>query len=1001
MKLFKNKTFSLFVGFILLLNIIVPTSFADNTEWEDSNPGIKDEQTDEGELGMVVSAHPLASEVGAEILREGGNAVDAAIAMQFALNVAEPMMSGIGGGGFMMYYDAASEDISIINSRERAPSGATPDMFLDKSKNVTGPGGLLLGAIDLSPKEEGDGEFHIGELSLTDLDSEKNVFQYDFKGEVNTSWSTEKFALDERGTTFTLDEEGGKIAFGPARGSNKSSLGLTTAKIDPLENSELFLRFKTDNPGEDKRIRTWLRADEYRSGSTYAKNGLGIEINTNNNTVSVIQSKESNTTTLETIDMKASTDWQSLRFQVEGNNLKVKLWDTEAEPSDWTIDTVQGAVLPFQERVQNGKSVGVPGTLKGLDTALNKWGTSNYSLSDLIQPAIKMAEEGVEVNWAVAAAIENNANKLSKTAAKEVFLPNGTPLKEGEMLVQKDLAKTFKLIAEQGVDVFYNGEIGEALANEVQAAGGSMVADDLKGYDVTHDAPVRGDYKGYEIVTMPPPSSGGLTMLQMLKMSEMIDLTSYGTKRFGKYHNLVELMHLAYADRGKYMGDPEYADIPEKGLLDTDYLKERVKTIKQDQANTNVQPGNPWDYQEGDPDPKTADIKVDDKKDGETTHFTVADQWGNMVSYTTTIEQLFGSGIMVSDYGILLNNELTDFDAQPGGVNEVAPNKRPLSSMTPTIVLKDGKPFMTVGSPGGPTIITSVTQTIMNVIGYDMELKDAIEEPRIYSNTFPNIRWEKGIPSEVRAQLSNVGHVWEDSPVDIGNVNSILVEANEAKTNYIGAADSTREGVAIGIDSETDKSKLQDEIDKVKELNEADYTAASWEALQAALQAAEDVLSDSDATQAEVDKAIQALNTALTGLEKRKEEPEDKVNDEALDNRVKEIDAENLKSSNYTVESWEKFQEALQLAKEVLNDPNATQKEIDEAFNVLNDARDGLVKKTPPSGNDDQNGKDEEQVGGDKLPETATPYYNFIFIGLALIAVAFVIWIMNKRRTES
>lgn len=192
--------------------------------------------------------------------------------------------------------------------------------------------------------------------------------------------------------------------------------------------------------------------------------------------------------------------------------------------------------------------------------------------------------------------------------------------------------------------------------------------------------------------------------------------------------------------------------------------------------------------------------QVDDKVNGETTHYTVADQWGNLVSNTTTIEQLFGSGIMIPGYGVMLNNELTDFDAIPGGSNEIQPNKRPLSSMTPSILFKDNKPFMTVGSPGGTTIITSVVQTIVNVAGYGMDLKDAIEEPRIYSNKYPSIRWEHGVPDDVRKELKQMGHSWESNPREIGNVNSILLDAE--KGLYIGAADSTREGVAIGVSSE-------------------------------------------------------------------------------------------------------------------------------------------------------------------------------------------------------
>ncbi|HLR63449.1 MAG TPA: gamma-glutamyltransferase [Lentibacillus sp.] len=580
----KSKKFawlSIFMSLLLVFHVFLPSATA-------SAQGIKDEQTAEGDYGMVVTAHPLASEVGADVLKNGGNAIDAAVAIQFALNVNEPMMSGIGGGGFLMYYDADAEDVSVINSRERAPSSAAPDMFL----------------------------------------------------------------------------------------------------------------------GED------------------------------------------------------------------------------------------GEPMPFEKRVRSGKSVGVPGTLKGLEKALDQWGTR--SMAELLEPSIEMAEEGVEVNWVLANAIESNEEKLSNTAAKEVFLPDGKPLEEGEMLVQEDLAKTFRLIAEHGTDVFYNGEIGEALAEEVGKRDSSMTSADLSNYDVTHEEPVWGEYKGYDIASMAPPSSGGLTLQQMLDMFEEMNLTQHGVKSAEKYHLMAEVMHLAYADRGAYMGDPEFVDVPAEGLLHPDYIEERVDTIDPNQANDNVQPGNPWEYQEGEP--SEISEKVGDKTNGQTTHFTVADSEGNLVSYTTTIEQVFGSGIMVPGYGIMLNNELTDFDAVPGGANQVEPNKRPLSSMTPAIVLEDGEPFMTVGSPGGTTIITSVLQTIVNVIGYDMELKAAIEEPKIFSSSYPSISWETGIPSDVREQLASMGHEWESEPGEIGNVNSLMIDSERG--TYFGAADSTREGKAIGISAD-------------------------------------------------------------------------------------------------------------------------------------------------------------------------------------------------------
>lgn len=536
---------------------------------------------------MVATAHGLATQIGVDVLEEGGNAIDAAIAIQFALNVVEPMMSGIGGGGFMMVYDGKTKDTTIINSRERAPAGATPEMFLDKNGNP----------------------------------------------------------------------------------------------------------------------------------------------------------------------------------------------------------------IPFAERVQQGTSVGVPGTLQGLELAHNLWGSQ--SMQELINPAITLAQDGFPVNDYLALEIATNKDKLLRTAAKDVFFRNGSPLQEGELLVQKDLGKTLKLIGEKGADVFYYGEIGEALAKAVQEFGGSMTSEDLANYNATIDEPIWGKYQGYDIASMPPPSSGGVFLLQMLGILDDFDLSQYDISSWEKYHLLAETMHLAYADRAAYAGDPEFVKVPVSGLLNKDYLTERSKLIDLNKVNENPVAGDPWKYEKSTANYEVTD-QTDDKEPGQTTHFTVADKYGNVVSYTTTIEQVFGSGIMVPGYGLMLNNELTDFDATPGGANEVQPNKRPLSSMTPTIVFDKGKPVLTVGSPGGPTIITSVLQTIINYIEYDMSLEDAVLESRIYTNNLNSYRFEEGISADVIKKLNEIGHSFGDAPTSIGNVQSISID--HEKGIFKGVADDTRNGSAIGIE---------------------------------------------------------------------------------------------------------------------------------------------------------------------------------------------------------
>lgn len=582
MKNFWRVSFSILFSVLLLVGTIPLTGQAKKPQLDYDDYS----QVDVGRDGMVATAHPLASEIGADVLKRGGNAIDAAVAIQFALNVVEPMMSGIGGGGFMMVYDGKTKETTIVNSRERAPAGATPDMFLD---------------------EKGD-------------------------------------------------------------------------------------------------------------------------------------------------------------------------------------------AIPFAQRSTGGTAVGVPGTLKGLETALEMWGSR--PLQQLIGPSVKLAEKGFPIDSVLAQAIKDNQAKLSRTAAKDIFLPNGEPLKEGDILVQSDLAKTFKLIRAKGSDVFYKGEIAKAISKTVQEFGGSMVVNDLSKYNVTIDEPIWGDYQGYKIASMPPPSSGGVFLLQMLKILDDFNLSKYDVRSLEKYHLLAETMHLAYADRAAYAGDPEFVTVPLKGLLHPEYIKERQSLISLDRVNTNVTAGNPWMYESSTSNYETV-AQPNDRKDGETTHFTVADKWGNVVSYTTTIEQVFGTGIVVPEYGIVLNNELTDFDAVPGGANEVQPNKRPLSSMTPTIVFENDQPVLTVGSPGGATIITSVLQTILHAIEYDMELQAAIEEPRIYTNNLTSYRYEEDIPAATIQQLNSMGHRFGNSPTTIGNVQSIFI--NHKDGTFKGVADSSRNGAAIGI----------------------------------------------------------------------------------------------------------------------------------------------------------------------------------------------------------
>lgn len=542
-----------------------------------------------GHDGMVVSSNNDAARVGAMVLSQGGNAIDAAIAMEFALNVSEPAFSGIGGGGFMLIREAATGDVVIIDSRERAPASATPDMF------------------------------------LVDLDNDGQI----------------------------------------------------------------------DDP------------------------------------------------------------------------------------------------IPFATRRTLGIAVGVPGALAGAQAALDLFGT--WSLKQTLAPAVALAEDGVVVTQLLAESIAANQSLLAANpAARAVFLPGGQPLAAGDSLVQRDLADTFRLLQKQGIEAFYGGELGEAFVAEVQAAGGGMTVEDLESYEITLDDPVRGFYGEYEILSAAPPTSGGLTVLQSLAILERLDISQYADDPVARYHLLLQSLHLAFADRNAYLGDPEFVDIPLAGWLDPAYIAARAGLLDPDAYTCPIAAG---------PVPGSMSTSPGESADlgASTTHLTVTDRWGNIVAFTTTIEQVFGTGRMLPGYGLMLNNELTDFNPIPGGPNEVQPNKRPLSSIAPTVLLADGEPVLTIGSPGGPRIIGSIVQVLVNILDLDIDLQTAVSMPRVFSSTCatttPNVRWDSGFPNDIRAGLIELGYVFEPTPQEVGNVNLIGIEDD----TYTGIADPRREGIAIGL----------------------------------------------------------------------------------------------------------------------------------------------------------------------------------------------------------
>ena len=415
--------------------------------------------------------------------------------------------------------------------------------------------------------------------------------------------------------------------------------------------------------------------------------------------------------------------------------------------------------LDNQGNVIDGKSLfthdasGVPGTVAGMEYALKKWGT--MPLSKVLEPAIKLADKGFIVSDVLAQTLKEEKSTLGKwSASKAIFFNNGEPLKSGDLLVQKDLAKSLRLIAKQGAKAFYQGEIATKIAKEMQSHGGTMTLEDLKAYKVVERQPIIGDYRGYKVVTMPPPSSGGVHLIEILNMLEHYPIKEDGVNSAKNIHHMAESMKLAYADRSEYLGDPDFVKIPVTGLTSKAYANERVKTIDDNKArlSSTIKPGKPQPYESD-----------------QTTHYSVMDKAGNAVAVTYTLNLNFGSGIVVEGTGILLNNEMDDFSVKPGvpnafglvggAANAIEAKKRPLSSMTPTIVMKNNKPWLVTGSPGGARIITTVLQSVVNTIDHEMNPAEAIITPRVHHQWLPDeLRVEEGISPDTIKLLQDKGH---------------------------------------------------------------------------------------------------------------------------------------------------------------------------------------------------------------------------------------------------
>src|SRR5437879_1230005 len=430
--------------------------------------------------------------------------------------------------------------------------------------------------------------------------------------------------------------------------------------------------------------------------------------------------------------------------------------------------------------------IGVPGTVAGLALALDKYGSGNFTLAELIKPGVALANDGTKITDDSADTLPDWHRRLARwrSSAKIFSRPDGTSLGGGDRLVQTDLASTLSAIAEQGPRGFYEGPVAEKLVKAVRDAGGIMTLDDLKSYQPVIRAPVRGSYRGYDIILMPQPSSGGVVLLEALNILEGFPMSEMKQGSAPSLHVMIEAMKRAYADRARYLGDPAFVNAPIAALIAKDYAAKQRASIDLDSAT-------PW----------TDALSATPPREGSnTTHFSVVDSRGNAVSNTYTLNFSYGVGLVADGTGVLLNNELDDFTAAPGASNAYGlvgfeanlpgPGKRPLSSMSPTIVLKDGKPLLVTGSPGGSRIISTVLQVIVNVLDYGMDVAAAVAAPRLHHQWLPDeVRIERGFADETVAALKAKGHRVIE-PLGQTSANSIAVTAN----GLLGAPDPRTRG---------------------------------------------------------------------------------------------------------------------------------------------------------------------------------------------------------------
>lgn len=460
----------------------------------------------------------------------------------------------------------------------------------------------------------------------------------------------------------------------------------------------------------------------------------------------------------------------------------------EAAPADTARDVfldASGAAVPAKSR-DSGLAVGVPGTVAGLALAWRRYGSGKFSLAELAAPAVRLARDGIPVEDDLADSLGQTQRLARWPSSAKIFLhPDGAPLRRGERLTQPDLADTIEAIGRDGESAFYEGETAAKIVAGVRAAGGRMTLDDLKSYRAIEREPVRGTYRGHDIVSMPPPSSGGVHVIELLNILEGFPLADLGANSAASFHVFAEAMKLAYADRAQYLGDPDQVSVPVRGLISKAYAARLRQGVSLDRARpaAEISPLDPTPYESD-----------------QTTHFSIVDADGDAVANTYTLNFPFGLGLVAEGTGVLLNNELDDFAAKPGApnafgllggeANAPAPRKRPLSSMAPTMMFQGGELELVTGSPGGSRIITIVTQIIADVVDFRMNIAEATAAPRMHDQGAPDqLEVERGVSPDTIRLLEALGHkvaqrgAW-------GSAQSIMRSEGVLK----GAADTRQRG---------------------------------------------------------------------------------------------------------------------------------------------------------------------------------------------------------------